>query len=244
MSIKSGTLHAEPTPHSVLHLRPSPVHLDSVDRVDRSDEVDVEHPTREGRTALSTRQRPAPTATVRGPRARMDLSARHRIDRDGTRHQFKTDRQQDGPTFTTPTRTDVANGSRHPTEDENDGPETGNERTDRRHRMTTASPGSRTGHTAVHRVAADMRWGGQDETIESPWGGAAQRAIVRTTCAVAVRHTSPLVDLLGWPICSPARRRHGGRATWHCTNPNLQVDGLPFAMSAVRGKVRRGGYRT
>jgi hypothetical protein len=32
--------------------------------------------------------------------------------------------------------------------------------------------------------------------------------------------------------------------TWHCANPNLQVDGMPFAVGTVHAKIRRAGYRT
>jgi hypothetical protein len=31
--------------------------------------------------------------------------------------------------------------------------------------------------------------------------------------------------------------------TWHCTNPNVQVDGIPFAVGPVHAKIRRDGYR-
>jgi hypothetical protein len=31
--------------------------------------------------------------------------------------------------------------------------------------------------------------------------------------------------------------------TWHYTNPNLQVDGIPFAVGPMHAKFRRDGYR-
>ena len=34
-----------------------------------------------------------------------------------------------------------------------------------------------------------------------------------------------------------------GAPTWHYANLNLQVDGLPLAVSAAHAKLRRDGYR-
>ena len=42
---------------------------------------------------------------------------------------------------------------------------------------------------------------------------------------------------------SNLREHRSVHPTWHCTNPNLQVDGLPFAVSRIHSKLRRDGYR-
>lgn len=63
-----------------------------------------------------------------------------------------------------------------------------------------------------------------------------------------------LVDASCWARC----RDHGGSVpahtkvrtmtesvhpAWHCVNLNLQVDGLPFAVSTPHAKTRRDGYQ-
>ena len=76
-------------------------------------------------------------------------------------------------------------------------------------------------------------------------------------CGVVVTSASVLREPVAAAVCDsvrglgelpPPRRDSNLRScpvhpTWHCTNPDVQAGGVPFAVSAVNAKVRRAGYR-
>lgn len=45
-------------------------------------------------------------------------------------------------------------------------------------------------------------------------------------------------------IAKKIRWPAGGAPARHSTNPNLLVDGVPFALPAAYSKIRRNGYQT